>query len=112
MRIVWSSSPHESVKVLGDLKLNHNEPDEMTAMLKGTSENDRRSLKDGLVENAAAVEMLRCLPGINSFNIRKVLAEVEGMNDLVKMKQKELCRIIGEEEGKRCWEFMHSKVSR
>lgn len=107
LRIIWSSSPHETVKILSDLKLNHLEPDEMDAMLKGTSESDRKSLKDGLVENATAVEMLRCLPGVNSFNIRKVLAEVEGMAQLVQLKERDLRRLLGNEQGKKCWSFLH-----
>ena len=68
LRIIWSSSPHESVKILSDLKLNHDEPDELSAFSKGHGGDDR-GVKES-VENAGSVEMLRAIPGVSGHNLR------------------------------------------
>ena len=105
LRIIWSSSPHESVKILSDLKLNHDEPDEETAILKGSSDGGD-TLKPH-VENAGAVEMLRAIPGISGHNYRHVMANVDSIRQLVDLSQEALKRILGEENGSKAYNFMH-----
>ncbi|BEJ11286.1 hypothetical protein CspHIS471_0107080 [Cutaneotrichosporon sp. HIS471] len=106
LRIIWSSSPHESVKILSDLKLNHDEPDEETAILKGSTADD----PDGLtphVENAAAVEMLRAIPGVSGHNVRHVMASVNTVRELVDLSAEDLKRILGDENGAKAYGFLH-----
>ncbi|AAW45049.2 conserved hypothetical protein [Cryptococcus deneoformans JEC21] len=105
LRIIWSSSPHESVKILSDLKLNHDEPDEITATLKGSSEGEQ-GVRSG-VENAAAVEMLRSIPGVSGRNLKFVMSKVESIKHLVSMSRGQLKEILGEEGGEKAWEFLH-----
>lgn len=105
LRIIWSSSPHESVKILSDLKLNHDEPDEETAMLKGSGDGGD-TLKPH-VENAGAVEMLRAIPGISAHNYRHVMASVDSIRELIELDQEQLIRILGEDNGARAYAFMH-----
>ncbi|WRT65456.1 uncharacterized protein IL334_002399 [Kwoniella shivajii] len=105
LRIIWSSSPHESVRVLSDLKLNHDEPDEIVATLKGSTEGEA-SFKSG-IENAAAVEMLRALPGVSGRNLKFVMSKVESMRDLVRMNKRQLRELLGEENGEKCWNFLN-----
>lgn len=105
LRIIWSSSPLESVKILSDLKLNHDEPDERSAMLKGTT--DSVTLRDS-IENPAAVEMLRAMPGVNGHNLRLVMSKVESIRQLVGMKQKQLKAIVGDQNGEKLWKFIHT----
>lgn len=106
LRIIWSSSPHESVKILSDLKLNHDEPDELTAILKGTAGDEPDTVRPS-VENAAAVEMLRSIPGISGHNVRHVMANVETIREFVSLSQEEVKRILGEENGAKAFAFMH-----
>lgn len=106
LRIVWSSSPHESVKILADLKLNHDEPDEMTAILKGSSADDPVAIKPH-VENAVAVEMLRAIPGVNGHNFRHVMANVGSIRDFVDMDLEQVKRVLGEANGAKAYRFMH-----
>ncbi|EIW69128.1 hypothetical protein TREMEDRAFT_62855 [Tremella mesenterica DSM 1558] len=114
LRIIWSSSPHESVKILSDLKLNHDEPDEVSAILKGSSmaEADTPALTSGRIggtmENAGAVEMLRAIPGVSGHTLKLVMSKVESIQDLVKMKEKELREILGDDAGRKAWTFIHS----
>ncbi|KIR25849.1 DNA excision repair protein ERCC-4 [Cryptococcus deuterogattii 99/473] len=105
LRIIWSSSPHESVKILSDLKLNHDEPDEITATLKGSSEGEQ-GMRSG-IENAAAVEMLRSIPGVSGRNLKFVMSKVESIKELVSMSRGQLKEILGEEGGEKAWEFLH-----
>nr|ODN98611.1 DNA excision repair protein ERCC-4 [Cryptococcus depauperatus CBS 7855] len=111
LRIIWSSSPHESVKILSDLKLNHDEPDEITATLKGSAEGE---FGTSGIENATAVEMLRCIPGVNGRNLKFVMSKVESIGEIVQMSRRELKEILGEDGGEKAWEFLHhdSRYSR
>lgn len=106
LRIIWSSSPHESVKILSELKLNHDEPDEETAILKGSAADD----PDGLaphVENAGAVEMLRAIPGVSSHNVRHVMANVATVREFVDMSGDDMKRVLGDENGAKAYSFVH-----
>ncbi|WVF66815.1 hypothetical protein IAT40_001557 [Kwoniella sp. CBS 6097] len=105
LRIIWSSSPHESVRILSDLKLNHDEPDEITATLKGSTEGEA-SFRSG-IENAAAVEMLRALPGVSGRNLKLVMSKVESLKELVGMTKRQMRDLLGEEQGDKCWGFIH-----
>ncbi|ODN80790.1 hypothetical protein L202_02941 [Cryptococcus amylolentus CBS 6039] len=107
LKIIWSSSPQETVRILSDLKLNHDEPDEATAMLKGSSEGEQGgALKSG-IENAAAVEMLRCIPGVSGGNLRYVMSKVESIGEMVRMSRKQLKEVLGEEGGDKAYTFLH-----
>ncbi|WVQ73869.1 hypothetical protein IAR50_003450 [Cryptococcus sp. DSM 104548] len=107
LKIIWSSSPQETVRILSDLKLNHDEPDEATAMLKGSSEGEQGgALKSG-VENAAAVEMLRSIPGVTGGNLRYVMSKVESIREMVGMSRKQLKEVLGEEGGDKAYNFLH-----
>ncbi|KAK4688167.1 DNA excision repair protein ERCC-4, partial [Tremellales sp. Uapishka_1] len=113
LRIIWSSSPQESVRILTDLKLNFDEPDEINAILKGGSEGDIDASRPSH-QNAAAVEMLRSIPGISSHNLKYVMSKIESIQDLVAMSEEALKSMLGEESGKKAWKFVHhdSRFSR
>jgi DNA excision repair protein ERCC-4 len=86
------------------LKLNFDEPDELSAMMKGQT--DVPTLRDS-IENPGAVEMLRAIPGISGHNLRLVMSKVEGIQGLIGLKQKELREMIGEKNGTKVWKFLH-----
>jgi len=96
LRIIWSSSAHESVRILSDLKLNHDEPDESNANAIGKAD-----------QNVFAVEMLRAIPGISGHNLIYVLSKVETLRELCGMSKKEVMALLGEENGKKAWSFIH-----
>lgn len=114
LRIVWSASPHESVKILSDLKLNHEEPDEVSAILKGSSSgvDGEENLSGGTMENAGAVEMLRAIPGVSGHALKYVMSKVEGMQELVGMSEKALCEVLGDEAGHKAYSFIHADSRR
>lgn len=108
LRIIWSSSPHETVKILGDLKLNHDEPDEVTAVLKGSSGAPDEGRPT--IENANAVEMLRAIPGVQGFKLKRVMERVESLQEFVEMSEKELQDVLGSESGTRAYQFMRRDI--
>ncbi|KAL7419755.1 DNA repair protein RAD16 [Cryptotrichosporon argae] len=111
LRIIWSSSPHESVRILSDLKLNHPEPDEAGAILKGSSDDVSTGAEHASgVENAGAVEMLRAIPGINGGNVRYVMGKVESIKELVAMSKVQLESVLGEDNGAKAYRFIHHDV--
>lgn len=59
------------------------------------------------VENAAAVEMLRAIPGVNGHNFRHVMANVGSIRELVDMSIEQVKRILGEENGAKAYRFLH-----
>lgn len=113
LRLIWSSSPYESVRILSDLKLNHDEPDEISAILKGSSASgsDGDALRPS-IENDLAVAMLRAIPGVSGNQIRYVLAKVESIKEFVELEKEEMFKLLGEENGKKAWNFVHTDSRR
>ncbi|WWC68974.1 uncharacterized protein I206_102910 [Kwoniella pini CBS 10737] len=106
LKIIWSSSPHESVRILSDLKLNNDEPDEMVATLKGSTEGGEDSFRSS-IENVGSVEMLRAIPGISGRNLKLVLSKIESIRDLVRMSKRQMKELLGDENGEKCWKFVN-----
>lgn len=111
LRIIWSSSSHESVKILSDLKLNHDEPDEVTAILKGSSAAESDALRPS-IENDLAVAMLRAIPGVSGHQIKYIMAKVESLREFVDLSKTELVGLLGEEGANKAWQFIHNDSRR
>lgn len=110
LRIIWSSSPHESVKILSDLKLNHDEPDDIAAITKGSGGPEDGEVDKPQVENAGAVEMLRAIPGVSGHNYRHVMRSVGSVKELAELSEEALRKILGNEKGTCAYNFMHHDV--
>jgi len=103
VRIIWSSSPYATSEIFNDLKMNNHQPDESKAVLVGAEEDPEA----GASVNAAAEELLRCLPGITAKNVKHVMSKVRTVRELCELSLVEVQDILGVEPGKVCWEFMH-----
>ena len=106
LRILWSSSPFETVKIFQDLKVLQQEPDPEKAVLVGAEE--ERPHGDTEV-NSAAEDLLRTFPGITAKNVRHVMGRVESVRALCEMSLGEVQKLIGAEPGKACYEFIHRR---
>ncbi|KAH6911198.1 hypothetical protein BKA70DRAFT_1269689 [Coprinopsis sp. MPI-PUGE-AT-0042] len=104
LRIIWSSSPFATSEIFADLKRNHAEPDAVTAIRVGADADDPE-LGAGI--NQAAEELLRALPGVTSKNVKYVMGKVGSIKELCELDMRGVQRILGDEPGKACWEFMH-----
>ena len=78
LRIIWSSSPYATADIFNDLKANNAEPDPTKAIAVGADDDP----EVGAGVNAAAEELLRCLPGITTKNVRYVMNKVNNVREL------------------------------
>lgn len=97
------SSPEATAEIFNDLKLNHPQPSRERALAIGSdmSEEDNGGI------NQTAEELLRCLPGIDEHNVRLVMKRIQNVREFTEMTMEQVQKILGEEKGKNCWEFMH-----
>ncbi|KAJ7274649.1 hypothetical protein C8J57DRAFT_1312429 [Mycena rebaudengoi] len=108
VRIIWASSPYATAEIFADLKKNMPEPSPSVAVAVGAEEDPEA----GAGVNAAAEELLRCLPGITAKNVKYVTSKIRNVRELCEMTMPQVQGILGIEPGKACWEFMHQGESR
>ncbi|KAG6830270.1 hypothetical protein H0H92_001536 [Tricholoma furcatifolium] len=104
IRIIWSSSPYATAEIFRDLKLNNPEPDAAAAIAVGADDDPDA----GAGVNAAAEELLRCLPGITAKNIKHVMNRINTVRELCEMSLVEVQDLLGVDPGKACWDFIHT----
>lgn len=103
VRIIWSSSPYGTADIFNDLKANAFEPDPNRAIAIGAEEDPEA----GAGINAAAEELLRCLPGVTAKNVKYVMSKVGSVRELCELDRKGVQVILGVEPGNACYDFMH-----
>ncbi|KAG1854454.1 hypothetical protein DFJ58DRAFT_787993 [Suillus subalutaceus] len=103
VRIIWSSSPYGTADIFNDLKVNAFEPDPNRAIAIGAEEDPDA----GAGINAAAEELLRCLPGVTAKNVKYVMGKVGSVRELCELDRKGVQGILGVEPGNACYDFMH-----
>ncbi|KAG1731335.1 uncharacterized protein EDB91DRAFT_1154579 [Suillus paluster] len=103
VRIIWSSSPFGTADMFNDLKANAFEPDPNRAIAIGAEEDPEA----GAGINAAAEELLRCLPGVTAKNVKYVMSKVGSVRELCELDRKGVQDILGVEPGNACYDFMH-----
>ncbi|GAN08149.1 DNA repair endonuclease XPF [Mucor ambiguus] len=108
LRIIWSSSPHETSKIFSELKKTELEPDSEMAASIGAE-----GYEDGdTVYNMTPQEILRSMPGVTSANYRILMNHFEDLDELFHSQQKTLKELIGEEFGRKLYSFIHKKYTR
>jgi DNA excision repair protein ERCC-4 len=128
LRILWSRSPHETLRIFSDLKANHEEVDVDKAVEIGRSESIEALLQptiagkgnadkdgdedddDGDEINEAARDMLLRLPGVNIHAARRIMEEVDSLAELAEMSRDELRRVAGPVAGQKLFTFFHQKM--
>ncbi|KAL9190577.1 hypothetical protein ACHAXT_000283 [Thalassiosira profunda] len=121
LRLLWSKSFHETLKIFKRLKQNHQEVDVDKAVEIGTNE-----ALDGLLlggedgyyneddndgANDAAKQMLLRLPGVNVHNARKIMGECDSIAELSEMSREELRRIAGPVAGQKLFTFFRKRFA-
>ena len=111
LRILWSKSPHETLKIFKKLKRNHQEVDVEKAIEIGSNDQlDDLLGKEGDEDddnesNDAAKQMLRKLPGVNANNARNIMNECDSIAELSRLSREELKRIAGPVAGQKLFSF-------
>lgn len=103
LRILWSRSVFETVKMVRLLKENDLEPAPITPeeQLRLVAPDRGDALFD-----AAMTDMVRRLPGIDQHNMYKVMAETEDLQDLFSKDKDELMRLMGQQQGAQLYAFV------
>ncbi|GAA5867416.1 hypothetical protein JCM1840_002131 [Sporobolomyces johnsonii] len=119
LRIIWSSSPYQTVEIFRELKENRDEPDHKKAVLVGLDEDSGGVAAEGTAQgggggeagfNLAPQDMLRSLPGVSSKNYRYLSGQVENLEALTALGLNDVQQLIGNEPGKQLHGFMHSDM--
>ncbi|KIK34919.1 hypothetical protein CY34DRAFT_17380 [Suillus luteus UH-Slu-Lm8-n1] len=103
VRIIWSSSPYGTTDIFNDLKANAFELDPNRAIAIGAEEDPEA----GAGIDAAAEELLRCLPGVAAKNVKYVMSKVGSVRELYELDRQGEQGILGVEPGNACYDFMH-----
>ncbi|GAA5854347.1 hypothetical protein JCM9279_004728 [Rhodotorula babjevae] len=107
LRLIWSSSPYQTVEIFRDLKEGRPEPNEDHAALVGNEDGELAAGSDGSTAgNPTPMEVLRQLPGVSSKNYRYLAGQVDNLEALVGLSLNELQALIGNEPAKQLHGFM------
>lgn len=125
LRVVWSSSPYATADIFAELKQNFEEPDEAIVSRIGTNnilnneeEGAQRAneapkglfaVKTGIEDylNTTLQEILLSLPGITTKNYMLIIRSVRDLADLCEMTIDEITHLIGQEAGRKLFNFLH-----
>lgn len=106
LRILWSRSPHETLRLFKQLKVNHEEVDVQKAIEIGKSDSlesllqtdksgDTRGDDEEDEVNEAGRDMLLQLPGVNVHIARKIMQECDSLADLIALNRDQLRAVAG-----------------
>lgn len=111
LKIIWSSSPYETAQIFLKLKSNQDEPDVGDALDKGV--NRAMVTNDGgpPVFNEDPIDFIQTIPGINNTNYYLLIQRVKNIEQLAKLLKEELMGILGEENGRKVFNFFNHSVS-
>ena len=114
LRLLWSRSPHETLRIFKDLKQNHDEVDVDKAVEIGRNESVEAFLKEADEDedeiNEVARDMLLRLPGVNVHSARKIMQRCDSIAELVDMSRDEMKRIAGPVTGQKLFTFFRQKM--
>lgn len=116
LRILWCRSPHETLKVFRELKVNHDEVDVDRAVEIGRNESEELLLHPDVPDgdddeiNEAARAMLLRLPGVNVHSARRIMQECDSLAELCELSREDLRRIAGPITGQKLFTFFRQKM--
>lgn len=116
LRLLWSRSPYETLKIFKSLKANHEEVDVDKAIAIGSNESLDALLdtsdgaEDEVEINEAARDMLLRLPGINLHNARQVMKKCDSIMELATMSREEMKSLLGPLSGQKLFTFFNQSI--
>lgn len=126
LRILWSRSPNETLKLFKELKVNHDEVDIRKACEIGRNESidvllqletagneidPKKGDDEEDVINEAGRDMLLHLPGVNVPVARKIMQECDCLGDLIAMNRDQLRALAGPVTGQKLFTFFHQDMA-
>lgn len=105
LRIIWSSSPYQTVQIFEELKKQQEEPDPYKAVDIGLEEGE--DPETGRTFNQDPLDMLRTIPGVNEKNFVPISLRVGSIQELANMEEHELDGLVGREAGRQIHRFFN-----
>ena len=129
LRLLWSRSGYETLKLFKSLKTTHEEVDVSKAVSIGSNESidallmgndDSQTTEEGSTSNGkdtvdineAGKDMLLRLPGITVHNARQVMKSCDSIAELACLPREEMKRLLGPLAGQRLFSFFHQRSDR
>jgi DNA excision repair protein ERCC-4 len=118
LRVLWSKSPHESLRIFQALKQSHDEVDVERAVQVGRNDSEEALLLPAAGNedeeedevNEVARDMLLRLPGVNVQIARKIMQHVDTLADLTQLSRDELRTIVGPVVGQNLYRFFRQTL--
>lgn len=112
LKIIWSSSPFETAQIFLELKANQEEPDVSSALDKGVTSSVVTEDGGPPVFNDDPIDLIKCIPGINQLNFELIISKVKNIEELVQLEKVEFEKILGEENGRKAYNFINRSIER
>ena len=115
LRILWSRSPHHTLQIFKELKVNHAEVDVERAVEVGRNESIEALCQENADEddevNEIARDMLLRLPGVNVTSARKIMKDCDSIAELCNLSREELRKVAGPATGQKLYTFFRQKMA-
>ena len=108
LRIIWSSSPYQTVQIFEELKKQQEEPDPYKAVMIGLEEGE--DPETGRTFNQDPMDMLRAIPGITEKNIVRLGLQTNSIQELANVEEGELDEMLGRDVGRQIWRFFNREL--
>ena len=108
LRIIWSSSPYQTVQIFEELKKQQEEPDPYKAVMIGLEEGE--DPETGRTFNQDPMDMLRAIPGVTEKNIVRLGLQINSIQELANLEEGELDEMLGRDVGRQIWRFFNREL--
>ncbi|EAS30298.2 DNA repair protein (rad1) [Coccidioides immitis RS] len=123
LKVIWSSSPHQTAEIFTELKKNDPEPDPIRAVQIGLDfdiSGDPSASGPKALMAAAGVEyrmfnqlpqdMLETVPGLTPHGVESLMLRTSNIHEIANMEVEELKEIVGLQEAKMIVKFFRRSV--
>lgn len=97
LKIIWSSSPLQTVNIILDLKTNRQQPDPLKCVEYGSTKGRKNGNKKTDNSNRK-IKMLLSIPGLSNVDYYNIKKRIKKYGDLVKMTSEELRNIVSDQD--------------
>lgn len=106
LKVLWSSSPLQSVEIFAELKRSQDEPNVDSSVLYGQDD----TLNSEKMGNYFAIDMLQSIPGVTIRNYHLLIGKVKNLHTLCLMPEEEIAKIVGNEAARKISRFLNRNL--
>ncbi|ORY12296.1 hypothetical protein BCR34DRAFT_482753 [Clohesyomyces aquaticus] len=108
LKIIWSSSPYQTAEIFSELKKQQDEPDPLKAVQLGL---DPAMAGDEMrTFNQVPQDMLRAVPGMNEKILTTLSLEIESIQELANMEERDIAKLVGTDAARRIYRFFNKSL--